>query len=56
VIARALELLGAQVTWLHENRELIRLKIEQSFSQIERGEGIPGDEARRILDARKQRR
>ena len=56
VIAHALELLDAQETWLHENRELIRLRIEHSFSQIERGEGIPGDEARRTLEARKQRR
>ena len=56
VIDHALELLDAQETWLHDNRDLIRLKIEHSFSQIEPGEGITGDEARRILEARKQRR
>lgn len=39
-IAHALELLDAKETWLHENRELIRLKIEHSFSQIEREKGF----------------
>ena len=55
VIAHALELLDAQETWLRENRDLIGLKIERSFSQIERGEGVSGEEARRILAAKKQR-
>lgn len=55
VVARALELLEAQEAWLHDNQELIRFKIERSFAQIEQGEGIPGDEARRILEAKKQR-
>ncbi|HZD50963.1 MAG TPA: hypothetical protein VE178_19625 [Silvibacterium sp.] len=55
VIAHALELLDAQETWLRENQDQIRLKIERSFSQIERGEGVSGEEARRILAARKQR-
>jgi antitoxin ParD1/3/4 len=54
VIAHALELLDEQEGWLHENRDQIKLKIERSFSQIERGEGVPGEEARRILAARKQ--
>ena len=31
-------------------------KIKHSFSPLERGEGIQSDEARRILEARKQRR
>ena len=55
VIAHALELLDGQETWLHENQDWIRLQIERSFSQIEREEGIPGDEARQILEARKHR-
>ena len=55
VIAHALELLVDEETWLNENRDQIRLKIERSFAQIERGEGVSGDEARRILAARKQR-
>jgi Arc/MetJ-type ribon-helix-helix transcriptional regulator len=54
VIAHALELLDSQEDWLKENRDEIQLKIERSFSQIERGEGISGDEARRMLAARKQ--
>jgi Arc/MetJ-type ribon-helix-helix transcriptional regulator len=54
VIAHALELLESQETWLRENQESIRLKIERSFAQIERGEGVAKDEARRILATRKQ--
>lgn len=54
VIAHALELLEDQESWLHENQEEIRLKIERSFSQIERGEGVSGEEARRILSAGKR--
>jgi len=49
VIAHALELLDDQETWLLENQDEIRLKIERSFSQIERGEGVSGEEARRTL-------
>ena len=54
VIAHALELLDDQETWLQKNQEEIRLKIERSFSQIERGEGVSAEEARRILSARKR--
>ena len=55
VIAHALELLDSEETWFSQNRDQIRLKIERSFAQIERGEGVTADEARRILAARKQR-
>jgi len=53
VIAHALELLDDQETWLRENRDQIRLKIERSFSQVQRGEGVSAEEAKRILAVRK---
>ena len=32
--------------WLQENKEAISAKIDRGFSQLDRGEGITGDELR----------
>jgi len=56
VVARALELLDAQEGWLDQNRQAIHDRIEESFAQIERGEGVSGGEARRMLSSRRDSR
>jgi antitoxin ParD1/3/4 len=53
VIARALEVLRSEDEWLAQNKEAIDEKIERGLAQIERGEGISGDELRRRLEKRK---
>ncbi len=42
-----------QDRWLLENREAINTKIKRGIEQLERGEGIPGGEARQRLALRK---
>ncbi len=44
VIARAVALLEAEEDWLLLNKAAINQRLEESMAQIERGEGIPGDE------------
>jgi hypothetical protein len=41
--------------WLLENRDFIRAKIERGISQLDRGEGIPGDQFDRYLAERKRK-
>lgn len=56
VVARAVELLDIQEDWLEQNRDIIADRIEESFHQIERGEGISSGQARAELAERKARR
>lgn len=53
VLFDALEIQGEREAWLRENKEAINAKIERGLSQLDRGEGIPGDKLRVRLDADK---
>lgn len=54
VIGRALEVLSVEDEWLRVNRAALDEKIGRGLAQLERGEGIPGDEARTRLQERKK--
>jgi antitoxin ParD1/3/4 len=53
VIGRALEVLRSEDEWLTENKDSINEKIERAISQLDRGEGVPGEELRGRLEKRK---
>ena len=53
VIAHAISLLEDQDAWFVRNRNALNERLQQGLDEIERGEGIPGDEARAML--RKER-
>jgi len=53
VIGRALEVLSAQDEWLQAHRRAIDEKIGRGLKQLDRGEGIPGEQARAALQERK---
>jgi Arc/MetJ-type ribon-helix-helix transcriptional regulator len=53
VIERALEVLRSEDEWLTENKEVIDEKIGRAIAQLDRGEGIAGDELPRRLEKRK---
>jgi Arc/MetJ-type ribon-helix-helix transcriptional regulator len=53
VIERALEVLRAEDEWLAQNEEAINQKIERGIAQLDRGEGISGEELRARLEERK---
>jgi antitoxin ParD1/3/4 len=53
VLFDALELQGEREAWLQENKEAINAKIERGLAQLDRGEGIPGDQLRESLAADK---
>jgi len=53
VLIDALEIQSEREVWLHENKDAISAKIELGLAQLERGEGIPGDELRTRLAADK---
>ena len=53
VIDRALEILQFENEWLLENKHLVNEKIDRAVSQLDRGEGIAGDELPARLDKRK---
>ncbi len=44
VLFDALEIQREREAWLQENKEAISAKIKRGLTQLERGEGIPGDE------------
>jgi hypothetical protein len=50
---RLLQTQEEQDRWLVENRAAINAKIRRGIEQLDRGEGIPGDEARARLQGRK---
>lgn len=53
VIGRALEVLSAEDEWLQAHRWAIDDKIGRGLQQLDRGEGIPGEQARAALQERK---
>jgi len=53
VVGRALEMLAFQDQWFRENRDAIHEKIMRGLAQLDRGEGIPGEESRARLQEKK---
>jgi antitoxin ParD1/3/4 len=53
VVRRALEVLDAEETWTDEERQALDVKIIRALDQLDRGEGISGEEARGQLQKRK---
>jgi antitoxin ParD1/3/4 len=53
VIERALEVLRSEDEWLARNEESINEKIERGIAQLDRGEGISGEDLRANLAKRK---
>jgi len=53
VLFDALEIQAEREAWLQENKEAINAKIKRGLAQLERGEGIPGDDLRKRLEADK---
>ena len=56
VIARAVALLEAEEDWLFQNKAAMNHRLEESMGQIERGEGIPGDQLLDYLATKRQPR
>jgi len=53
VLIDALEIQSEREAWLQENKEAIGAKIERGLAQLDRGEGIAGDQLRQRLEADK---
>ncbi|HYM77821.1 MAG TPA: type II toxin-antitoxin system ParD family antitoxin [Candidatus Dormibacteraeota bacterium] len=53
VLFDALEIQGEREAWLQENKEAINTKIERGLAQLDRGEGIKGENLRERLEADK---
>lgn len=53
VIHRALESLDALEGWLQANKDAVAEKISRGIAQLDRGEGMPGDVARKRLQEKK---
>jgi len=53
VLFDALEMQSEREAWLLENKEAINAKVERGLAQLDRGEGIPGDRLRGLLEADK---
>ena len=53
VLFDALEIQAEREAWLQENKEAINAKIERGLAQLDRGEGIAGEELRKRLEADK---
>ena len=53
VIERALEVLRSEDEWLAQNEQAINQKIERGIAQLDRGEGISGEELSVRLERRK---
>lgn len=51
VLFDALEMQSEREAWFRENKEALNAKIERGLAQLERGEGIPGDQLRARLEA-----
>ena len=51
VLFDALEIQREREAWLQENREAISAKIERGLAQLDREEGIPGNNLRERLAA-----
>jgi len=55
VLRRALEAQDAEESWTDEERRALSAHIEEGYQQAERGELIQGAEARREIQAMKER-
>jgi antitoxin ParD1/3/4 len=53
VLFDALAMQDEREVWLLENKDAIETKIERGLAQLERGEGIQGDQLRARLEADK---
>jgi len=53
VLFDALEMQSEREVWLQENKEAINAKIDRGLAQLDRGEGMPGDQLRTRLAADK---
>ena len=53
VLFDALEIQSEREVWLQENKATINAKIERGLAELDRGEGIPGDQVRTRLAADK---
>jgi antitoxin ParD1/3/4 len=53
VLFDALEAQSEREAWLAENKDAIRAKIDRGLAQLDRGEGISGDQLREHLEADK---
>jgi Arc/MetJ-type ribon-helix-helix transcriptional regulator len=53
VIERALEVLLSEVEWASQDKHALNQKIERGIAQLDRGEGVSGDELRARLGRRK---
>ncbi len=53
VLFDALELQSEREVWLQENKEAINAKIDRGLGQLDRGEGVPGEQLRTRLAADK---
>jgi antitoxin ParD1/3/4 len=53
VLFDALEMQREREAWLVENKEAVNAKIERGLAQLDRGQGIPGDQLRKRLAAHK---
>jgi hypothetical protein len=56
LLARLLETQEEQDRWLLDNRSAIDAKIRHGIEQLNRGEGIPEDQLRARLAARRSRK
>ena len=53
VLFDALEIQSEREAWLQENKDALNAKIERGLAQLDRGEGMPGDQLRTRLAADK---
>ena len=49
VLFDALEMQKEREAWLQENKDAVGAKIERGLAQLDRGEGIPGEQLRTRL-------
>ena len=56
LINHALDLLDAEESSLLRNKDALDQRLEESMAQIERGEGIPGDQLLQYLAEKRQSR
>ena len=55
VLRRALEAQDAEESWTDEERRALSAHIEEGYQQAERGEVIDGEQARREIQAMKEK-
>ena len=55
VLRRALEAQDAEESWTDEERRALSAHVEEGYQQAERGQLIDGDQARRDIQAMKEK-